>query len=102
MEEDINNSIVPKFQIGDSVYFNFNNEIFTGIIQYISPCNYNNTRFLYYGIEEEQTSTLYVIESDYILPDLHPVILLIEMYCEKLNEDLIQVKEYENFSFVMI
>ena len=100
MEEDCY-SLTPEFNIGDSVYFTYNDELFNGIIQNISPCNHHNMKYLFYTIIEDKMHIKILVESDMILKELNSEVILIEILEDVSQDDLMQVKEYENFSFVI-
>lgn len=103
-EEDCNlNHTSYSYNIGDVVCFLQNKEIYSGIIENISPCYHHNIKYIFYTVKETDNNTLILIEQDKIIENIYPEILLLEI--EYNSDELIYTKsqfyEYQNFSFVI-
>ena len=97
--EDEIELIEPKFQIGDSVWFQQEDKTFKGLIENISPCRYNNIQYLYYTVLEEKSNQRILVENDFVIENIYSTVLLLEIYTP--NTANSSVKELENFSFVI-
>lgn len=103
-EEDCNlNHTSYSYNIGDVVCFLQDKEIYSGIIENISPCYHHNIKYIFYTVKETDNDTIILIEQDKIIENVYPEILLLEIEYNSRNtlQNELQFNEYKDFSFVI-
>lgn len=103
-EDDLDiNNISYNYNIGDVISFWQDEEVYSGIVENISPCYHHNIKYVFYTIKEAESDVRILIEQDKIIENFYPEILLLEIDSEpnKIYDEYFKVAEYKDFSFII-